>query len=186
MAWAWRMSARARSGELQTELSQRCRFATKLRQGAFAKQPRSQRCDRIGPLRRADQTAAPRTDASHCARPNDGRQQPGAQERGLAGAAHAIDEQECLAIGGLLLEASHAVGDRPGSSEEEVSVFKFEGVETSKRRGHLLFGRERHAVGVHRPGDVLHPLLAKIDEFEREPIAGLCVDRFRNAYSTRR
>ena len=38
---------------------------------------------------------------------------------------------------------------------------------------------------MHRPGDVLHLVLAKIDELEREPIASLRVDRFRDAHSTR-
>ena len=45
--------------------------------------------------------------------------------------------------------------------------------------------RERHTIGAYRPRDILHPVLAQIQEIEDKPIANLSVDCFGNAYPTR-
>ena len=101
------------------------------------------------------------------------------------GAAHSIDEQERLAVGSLLLQSLDTGSNRASPAKEEVRVFEFENVETAEWRPDLFLRSERHPIGVHRPGDVLHLVLAEVDKFERQPIAGMSVDGLRNAYPTR-
>ena len=74
-----------------------------------------------------------------------------------------------------------AGGDGARAPEEEVGVLEIEDVKTAERRLDLLLRGERHAIGAHRPGDVLHLVLAEVEEIEREPIAHLRVDRFGDA-----
>ena len=88
-------------------------------------------------------------------------------------------------MGGLLLQPLEAGGNGARAAEEEVSVIEVEDIETAERRLDLFFRSKRHAIGAHRPGDILHPVLAEIQEIEREPIANLRVDCFGDAYSAR-
>ena len=121
----------------------------------------------------------------HRAGSGDRGKEPGAQKRRLARAAHSIDQQERFAAGGQLLKPLGAGGNGARAAEEEVGVIKFEDVKTAERRLDLFLGGKRHAIGAHRPGDILHLVLAKIEEIEREPIANLRMDRFGDTYSAR-
>ena len=185
---AARINARRPIGSAAKQVRQlgRCSLLASSGKASFAKQSGGQRGDRIRPLRGADQAAAPQRNAGYRAGSGDRWQQPGAQQRGFARAAHSVDQQERLAVGGQLLQPLGAGGDGACPAEEQVSVIEVEDVETAERRLDLLLRRKRHTIGAHRPRDVLHLVLAKVQEIEREPIANLRMDRFGDAYSARR
>ena len=65
-------------------------------------------------------------------------------------------------------------------------MVEVEGIETAEGRLDPLLRSERHTIGANRPRDVLHLVLAKVQEIEREPIANLRMDRLGDANSARR
>ena len=71
-------------------------------------------------------SAAPETDALHRSGSGDRRQQARADERRLAGPAHAVDQEERGASRGLLLQPLPGRGDGPGAAEEQVRVLVLE------------------------------------------------------------
>ena len=118
-----------------------------------------------------------------CAGAHDRRQQTGAQQGRFSRAAHAIDQQESSAVRRELLQPLDASANRARAAKEKIGVIEVEDIEAAKWRLGLLLRGKRHTIGAQRSGDILHLVLAKVQEIEGEPIANVRVDGLGDAYA---
>ena len=89
---------------------------------------------------------APERHALDHARFDEEREDAGAQQRGLSAAAHAGDQDERTAVGGLAAERVKYVADRARASAKDRRVLRLEHLEPAKRRA-FLPGRRRRSRG---------------------------------------
>ena len=93
-------------------------------------------------VRRPVHRAPPQPDAFDDARLGQHRQHAGADDRGLAAAAHAEDQHEGATLRGLLTQRLQNIGDGACPAEEHRCVFELEGLQAAERRA-LLPDRAR-------------------------------------------